>query len=48
PFNVTCKTSHQLAWPTVGKHYSHRLVNTLRLTLQRKYQLNSRVFFLIS
>lgn len=32
PFNVTCKTSHQLAWPTVGKHYSHRLVNTLRLT----------------
>ncbi|HFW3714258.1 TPA: UvrD-helicase domain-containing protein [Salmonella enterica subsp. enterica serovar 6,7:y:-] len=32
PFNVTCKTSHQLAWPTVGRHYSHRLVNTLRLT----------------
>lgn len=32
PFNVTCKTSHQLAWPAVGKHYSHRLVNTLRLT----------------
>lgn len=32
PFNVTCKTSHQLAWPTVGKHYSHRLINSLRLT----------------
>ncbi|EAM8949106.1 hypothetical protein C6169_11920 [Salmonella enterica] len=27
PFNVICKTSHQLAWPTVGKHYSKRLVN---------------------
>ncbi|EMH5361015.1 ATP-dependent helicase [Salmonella enterica] len=41
PFNVTCKTSHQLAWPTVGKHYSHRLVNTLRLTDVAR-ALNSR------
>lgn len=32
PFNVTCKTSHQLAWPMVGIHYSNRLINTLRLT----------------
>lgn len=22
PFNVICKAFHQLAWPTVGKHYS--------------------------
>ncbi|EGE5548353.1 ATP-dependent helicase [Salmonella enterica subsp. enterica serovar Weltevreden] len=41
PFNVTCKTSHQLAWPTIGKHYSHRLVNTLRLTDVAR-ALNSR------
>ena len=32
PFNVTCKTSHQLAWSTVGKYYRDRLVNTLHLT----------------
>ncbi|EAT5878017.1 UvrD-helicase domain-containing protein [Salmonella enterica] len=32
PSNVTCKTSHQLAWPTVGKYYRHRLANTLCLT----------------
>ncbi|EOF7838673.1 UvrD-helicase domain-containing protein, partial [Salmonella enterica] len=45
PFNVTCKTSHQLAWPTVGKHYSHRLVNTLRLTDVAR-TLNSRNWLL--
>ncbi|HBC0232116.1 TPA: ATP-dependent helicase [Salmonella enterica subsp. enterica serovar Napoli] len=45
PFNVTCKTSHQLAWPTVGKHYSHRLVNTLRLTDVAR-ALNSRNWLL--
>ncbi|EBG5940060.1 ATP-dependent helicase [Salmonella enterica subsp. enterica serovar Enteritidis] len=45
PFNVTCKTSHQLAWPTVGKHYSHRLVNTLRLT-DVAQALNSRNWLL--
>ncbi|PHM27832.1 UvrD-helicase domain-containing protein [Xenorhabdus innexi] len=32
PFNVKCKTSHQLAWPTQGRHYKHRLVNQLRIT----------------
>ena len=32
PFHVTCKTSHQLAWPTVGRYYRERLTNTLRLT----------------
>ncbi|MDC9612884.1 UvrD-helicase domain-containing protein [Xenorhabdus khoisanae] len=32
PFNVECKTSHQLAWPTQGRHYRHRLVNQLRIT----------------
>lgn len=41
PFNVTCKTSHQLAWSTVGKQYSHRLINTLRLTVIAR-ALNSR------
>ncbi|HAK1936002.1 TPA: ATP-dependent helicase [Salmonella enterica] len=45
PFNVTCKTSHQLAWPTVGKYYSHRLVNTLRLTDVAR-ALNSRNWLL--
>ncbi|ASG86863.1 UvrD-helicase domain-containing protein [Salmonella enterica] len=45
PFNVTCKTSHQLAWPTVGRHYSHRLVNTLRLTDVAR-ALNSRNWLL--
>ncbi|HAS9354813.1 TPA: ATP-dependent helicase [Salmonella enterica subsp. enterica serovar Veneziana] len=45
PFNVTCKTSHQLAWPMVGKHYSHRLVNTLRLTDVAR-ALNSRNWLL--
>lgn len=32
PFNVECKTSHQLAWSTQGHHYKHRLVNQLRIT----------------
>ncbi|MDE9590929.1 DNA helicase, partial [Xenorhabdus bovienii] len=32
PFNVECKTSHQLAWSTQGRHYQHRLVNQLRIT----------------
>lgn len=41
PFNVICKTSHQLAWPTVGKYYRHRLENTLRLTDVAR-ALNSR------
>lgn len=45
PFNVICKTSHQLAWPTVGKHYSKRLVNTLRLTDVAR-ALNSRNWLL--
>ncbi|EAP5220682.1 ATP-dependent helicase [Salmonella enterica] len=45
PFNVTCKTSHQLAWPTIGRHYSHRLVNTLRLTDVAR-ALNSRNWLL--
>lgn len=45
PFNVTCKTSHQLAWPTVGKHYSHRLINSLRLTDVAR-ALNSRNWLL--
>ncbi|HCK5320833.1 TPA: ATP-dependent helicase [Salmonella enterica subsp. enterica serovar Manhattan] len=45
PFNVICKTSHQLAWPTVGKHYSQRLVNTLRLTDVAR-ALNSRNWLL--
>ncbi|EIM3058450.1 ATP-dependent helicase [Salmonella enterica] len=45
PFNVTCKTSHQLSWPTVGKYYRHRLVNTLRLTDVAR-ALNSRNWLL--
>lgn len=45
PFNVTCKTSHQLAWPMVGKHYSHRLSNILRLTDVAR-ALNSRNWLL--
>ncbi len=27
PKNVKCMTSHQLAWPTFGKIYSHKLAN---------------------
>lgn len=29
PFNVECKTSHQLAWSRFGKHYQKRLVASL-------------------
>ncbi|EBS4058347.1 ATP-dependent helicase [Salmonella enterica subsp. enterica serovar Newport] len=45
PFNVVCKTSHQLAWPGTGKYYSHRLVNSLRLTDVAR-ALNSRQWLL--
>lgn len=31
PKNVTCKTSHQLAWPQFGRLYQHKLGN-IRLT----------------
>lgn len=41
PFNVECKTSHQLAWPSQGKHYKHRLVNQIRITEVAK-ALNTR------
>ncbi|ECA1950242.1 ATP-dependent helicase [Salmonella enterica subsp. enterica serovar Virchow] len=45
PYNVTCKTSHQLAWPAVGKYYRERLVNSLRLTDVAR-GLNSRNWLL--
>ncbi|EIX9082167.1 UvrD-helicase domain-containing protein [Serratia sp. CY56810] len=32
PFNVECKTSHQLAWPNFGRHYQKRLTGNLRIT----------------
>ncbi|CAI0963171.1 UvrD-helicase domain-containing protein [Serratia quinivorans] len=32
PFNVECKTSHQLAWPNFGRHYQTRLTGSLRIT----------------
>lgn len=32
PFNVECKTSHQLAWPNLGRHYQKRLRGSLRIT----------------
>ncbi|MCX8966302.1 ATP-dependent helicase [Erwinia psidii] len=41
PFNVECKTSHQLAWPNFGRHYQQRLTGNLRITdVARK--LNTR------
>ncbi|EBR8158155.1 ATP-dependent helicase [Salmonella enterica subsp. enterica serovar Newport] len=48
PFNVTCKTSHQLAWKTVGYHFAPRLVSSLRLTdiargLNSRHWLMSRL-----
>lgn len=46
PFNVACKTSHQLAWPTQGRHYKHRLVNQLRITEVAK-ALNTRYWRLV-
>lgn len=32
PFNVECKTSHQLAWSHFGRHFRHRLTASLRIT----------------
>ncbi|QIZ52232.1 hypothetical protein DWG24_16490 [Dickeya zeae] len=41
PFNVDCKTSHQLAWMQFGKHFKNRLTGNLRITdIARK--LNTR------
>lgn len=41
PFNVECKTSHQLAWVNFGKHLQPRLTANLRITdIARK--LNTR------
>lgn len=40
PFNVECKTSHQLAW-SVGRYYQPRLTGNLRITDVAKL-LNSR------
>lgn len=41
PFNVECKTSHQLAWPNFGRHYQERLTGNLRITDVAR-QLNTR------
>lgn len=41
PFNVECKTSHQLAWPNFGRHYQKRLTANLRVTDVAR-QLNTR------
>lgn len=41
PFNVVCKTSHQLAWPNFGRHYQQRLTGNLRITDVAR-QLNTR------
>lgn len=41
PFNVECKTSHQLAWLHFGRHFRNRLTANLRITdVARK--LNTR------
>lgn len=41
PYNVECKTSHQLAWARFGKHFRDRLTASLRITdVARK--LNTR------
>ncbi|MND15772.1 putative ATP-dependent DNA helicase YjcD [compost metagenome] len=32
PANVDCKTSHQLAYATIGRSYQHKLTGNLRLT----------------
>lgn len=32
PFNVECKTSHQLAWPGFGRPLASRLISNLRIT----------------
>ncbi|HIE1973481.1 TPA: UvrD-helicase domain-containing protein [Escherichia coli] len=45
PFNVECRTSHQLAYARFGRHYQHRLVPGLRITeVARK--LNTRYWAL--
>ena len=41
PFNVECRTSHQLAWPNFGRHYQRRLAGNLRITDAAR-QLNTR------
>lgn len=41
PFNVECKTSHQLAYASVGKRFAKKLTNNLRLT-DVAQALNSR------
>jgi len=41
PFNVECKTSHQLAWSQFGRFFQHRLTTSLRITDVAKL-LNSR------
>ncbi|HEY3983235.1 UvrD-helicase domain-containing protein [Cedecea sp.] len=41
PFNVECRTSHQLAWPGFGRHYQRRLAGNLRITDAAR-QLNTR------
>ncbi len=41
PFNVECKTSHQLAWPNFGRHYQKRLTGNLRIADVAR-QLNTR------
>lgn len=41
PFNVECKTSHQLAWPGFGRPLSSRLTGSLRITDVARL-LNSR------
>lgn len=46
PFNVECKTSHQLAWPSQGRHYKQRLVSQIRMTEVAK-ALNSRYWLLV-
>ncbi|MCX8959124.1 ATP-dependent helicase [Erwinia psidii] len=32
PYNVECRTSHQLAWSHFGRHFRHRLSANLRIT----------------
>ncbi|MER5130250.1 UvrD-helicase domain-containing protein [Serratia marcescens] len=41
PFNVECKTSHQLAWPNFGRHYQQRLTGNPRI-IDVVRQLNTR------
>lgn len=46
PWNVECKTSHQLAWPSQGRHYRHRLVTQIRMTDIAR-ALNTRYWLLV-